>query len=80
MDLFIANKVNCLLDMFLLLKCIVLKQCNYYLNQGFQIFRSWANLVKLIPETRQEHYIWYLRFYLNETVFIYFFIFQYQST
>jgi hypothetical protein len=28
---------------------------------GFQIFRFWEYLVKVIPETHHVHYIWYLR-------------------
>jgi hypothetical protein len=32
--------------------------------------------MKLIPETRREHYIWYLCFYLNESIFIFFFYFS----
>jgi hypothetical protein len=29
---------------------------------GFPIFRFWSYLVKVISETRDAHYIWYLRF------------------
>jgi hypothetical protein len=28
-------------------------------------FRFWAYQMKIIPETRRAHYIWYLRFYFN---------------
>ena len=32
---------------------------------GFPIFRFWAYLAKVFPETRCTHLIWYLRFYLE---------------
>jgi hypothetical protein len=37
---------------------IALNTLNY-----FTIFRFWAYLMKVIPETRRTHSIWYLRFY-----------------
>ena len=30
---------------------------------GFSIFRFWAYLMKVVPETCRAHQIWYLRFY-----------------
>ena len=30
----------------------------------FPIFRFWAYLMKVIPETRRTHWIWYLRFHI----------------
>ena len=32
---------------------------------GFPIFRFWAYLMKVIPEMRRSHSMWYLRFYEN---------------
>jgi hypothetical protein len=38
---------------------------------GFLIFRLWAYLMKVIPETGGgSHFIWYLCFYLHKTEFI----------
>jgi hypothetical protein len=37
----------------------------------FPIFRFWAYPMKVIPETRRAHYIWYLDFdYLCEQLFL----------
>ena len=33
---------------------------------GFPTFRFWAYLMKVIPETRCAHKIWYLRFIVSE--------------
>ena len=33
---------------------------------GFPIFRLWAYPMKIIPETRRAHYVWYLRFYIHK--------------
>ena len=32
---------------------------------GFQICWPWMYLMKVIPETRRAHWIWYLRFYYS---------------
>jgi hypothetical protein len=44
----------------------------YFKMFGFQIFRFWAYLMKVIPEKRHAHLIWYLHFYVFIVKYIYF--------
>jgi hypothetical protein len=53
-------------------KCLLIRDCVcklYYLC-GHCIFLLWAYLIKVIPETCHVHYIWYLRFYCYQYLYV----------
>ena len=55
---------------------ILFRPFRFYCSQnfklfGFPIFRFWAYLMKVIPEMRRAHYIWYLCFYCIVFVFVF---------